>query len=214
MWVKEGLISGPEGWDAWLLDGEEYLRKNAKACNRVVGVGRALAKQVQIDGLMGVWRTNRHGGILGSLQGDRYFSSYRLACEIRLSQELRNHGIATPEVLLGLAVRHGFFWRQHLVTAEVLESSTVFSSRENSEVLVAASHLLNRLASLGLYASDIHPGNMLWQESTNTCWIIDLAGARLLGRPLRSNERESMRRRFVRYFRKYAGEIPYCFQSE
>lgn len=210
----DGLAAGEEGWDDWLVHGELHMETTAALLNQVVGMGRNPARKVLIGGKPGVWRVNHHGGTFGRLLGDKYISSRRLAKEIRLSQELRQHGVATPEVLLGLAIRHGFFWRQHLVTAEVDHCRTVFDSRNDRNALSAADGLLGRLADLGLWSTDLHPDNMLWQESTRTCWVIDLPGARLLGRPLKSAERESIRGRFVRYFKKHAGRVPSRFDAD
>lgn len=214
LWVMDGLAAGDEGWDDWLVRGDFHLESSASILDQVVGVGRHPARKVLIGGKQGVWRINRHGGALGSMLGDKYLTSHRLGREIRLSQELRHHGVATPEVLLGLALREGLFWRQHLVTAEVEFCRTVFDSRKDRNALGAADALLDRLADLGLWATDLHPDNMLWQKSSQTCWVIDLAGARLLGRPLKPVERESIRARFVRYFKKHAGRVPTRFDAD
>jgi hypothetical protein len=194
----------------------------------------------------GVWRINRHGGLLGGVQGDRYRTPARLQAEIELSEALRSQGIPTPQVLLALAVKHGLSWRQHLVTAEVDGAVTVFDARQQPAALEAADQLLDQLCEVGLWATDLHPGNMLWQESSSSqagpsragrtgqpgqagrsrqdrtdergeageagrCWVIDLAGAKLLPNPLTAEQRLARRKRFARYFAKHGGEIPARF---
>ena len=195
----------------WLQRGEKILADRAAAAGAVLGEGRGLTHRVGVGGLAGVWRLNRHGGMLGSIQGDRYRSPARLATEIQLSESLRACGVLTPPVLLGLAVKHGLAWRQHLVTEEVPGAITVFAAREDSAALAAADSLLNQLCEVGLWATDLHPANMLWQPDSESCWVIDLAGAKLLNQPLSSERRQARRQRFARYFAKHGGQIPELF---
>lgn len=162
LWLADGL----EGEDAaaWLAGGEALLEARVHAAgDRVLGTGRGAARGLEVGGRFGVWRVNRHGGLLGSLQGARYRSPDRLAREVMLSAWLRSQGVATPEVLLALAVRQGGFWRQHLVTEEVADARTVFEARDDDAALAAADELLEQVFELGLWATDLHPGNLLWQ---------------------------------------------------
>jgi hypothetical protein len=226
LWLADGL----EGEDAaaWLAGGEALLEARARAAgDRVLGTGRGAARGLEIGGRSGVWRVNRHGGLLGGLQGARYRSPDRLAREVLLSAWLRSQGVATPEVLLALAVRPGRFWHQHLVTEEVRGARTIFAARDDEAALAAAESMLEQLFELGLWASDLHPGNLLWQpdraahafrqstaaEATPSgrCWLLDLAGASLRNRPLSPNERRARRERFARYFQKHAGAVPARF---
>lgn len=207
LWLAEGLSK--EDPASWLAGGEALLEARAHAAgDRVLGTGRGAARGVEIGGRPGVWRVNRHGGLLGGLQGARYRSPDRLAQEVKLSAWLRSQGVLTPEVLLALAVRESGFWRQHLVTEEVLGAHTVFDAREDEAALAAAEAMLEQLFELGLWASDLHPGNLLWQPAAQSCWLLDLAGASLRGRPLDAGERAARRARFARYFQKHAGAVP------
>ncbi|TAH37875.1 MAG: hypothetical protein EYC70_06730 [Planctomycetota bacterium] len=203
LWVRRGLEE-PEGgaWEAWLAEGEARLQRSAA---ERVGTGRGDARRVRIGARSGVWRVNRHGGLLGGLLDQRHASPARLQQEIELSEQLRARGLPTPAVLLGLALRDGLFWRQHLVTEEIAGARTVFEARNDPGALAAAGALLQRLFDAGLWATDLHPGNLLWQPDTRSCSVIDLAGARLLGRPLRSRERAARLARFRRFFAKHAG---------
>lgn len=225
LWLADGL----EGEDAaaWLAGGEALLEARVHASgDRVLGTGRGAARGLEIGGRRGVWRVNRHGGLLGGLQGARYRSPDRLAREVLLSAWLRSQGLATPEVLLALAVRQGGFWRQHLVTEEVRNARTVFDAREDDAALAAADALLEQVFDLGLWATDLHPGNLLWQSeqaavpashpfeqaaTPGRCWLIDLAGASLRDRPLHAEERRARRERFARFFQKHAGAVPSRF---
>jgi hypothetical protein len=198
--------------DAWLADGETRLQELADQADRILGEGRGAARAVTLPAMSGtvagVWRVNRHGGLLGGLQADRYLDAGRLQQEVALSERLRGLGIATPEVLLALACRHGAWWRQHLVTREVESAVTVFEAREHGAALVAATALLQQVFDAGLWATDLHPGNLLWQEADGECWLIDLAGAELRSVPLSCAEREARVERFARFFVKHGGSEP------
>jgi len=214
LWLADGLLG--EDTAAWLAGGEALLEARARAAgNRVLGTGRGAARGLEVGGRPGVWRVNRHGGLLGGLQGARYRSPDRLAREVMLSSWLRSHGVDTPEVLLALAVHQGGFWRQHLVTEEVCDARTVFEAREDSAALAAADAMLEQVFELGLWATDLHPGNLLWQRdpAPGRCWLLDLAGASLRERPLKPEERRARRDRFARFFKKHAGEVPARFSK-
>lgn len=208
LWVAPDLAASQD-WQLWLADGESELEKLAAAANRVLGEGRGDARAVTLDAAAhGVWRTNRHGGMLGGLQGDRYASPERLQQEVELAESLRQEGVRTPRVLLALAQKDGKKWRQHLVTEEVQHAQTVFAARENPAALEAAGVLLEQVFQLGLWATDLHPGNLLWRESDQSCWLIDLAGAKRLPAPLDASQRAARVDRFFRFYRKHAGEEP------
>lgn len=201
-----------EDWAAWLEDPEARLAA-AAAGGSSAGVGRGPARRVRLGDRRGVWRVNRHGGWLGGLQGDRYRGTRRLHDEVRLSESLRTAGLDTPAVLLALAVRHGPFWRQHLVTEEVQGARTVFESREDPAALERARAFLECVFDLGVWAPDLHPDNLLWEPGAGRVWLIDLAGARSRGRPLGADERAARLSRFARYFGKHAGAIPPPFAT-
>lgn len=217
LWMAASLED--EDPAAWLAGGAEALELRAAETGggRVLGKGRGAARALTLGGRPGVWRHNRHGGLMRDLLGDRYVSSVRLAREVALSTELRKAGVATPEVLLALAERRGGWVRQHLVTEEVVGAVTVFDAREDEAALAAADALLEQVFELGLWATDLHPANLLWQADADhpdggRCWIIDLAGAAMRMGPLRPQERAARRARFARYFQKHAGSVPARFQ--
>lgn len=204
--LAEGLSS-----QAWLAEGPALLEQAAAAAeHRVLGHGRGAARAVSLgpDSLAGVWRTNRHGGLLGRIGERRYRSPRRLQREVCLVSTLRRADLPTPEILLAYAHRQGMWWQQHLVTAEVAGACTLFAAADEEAALEAARRLLARLFAVGLWATDLHPDNLLWQPDSGVCWLIDLAGARLLGRPLRRQERRARVERFLRYFDKHAGRRP------
>ena len=218
LWLAPGL----EGEDpaAWLAGGVDALEQRAQQTGegRVLGKGRGAARALRLGGRPGVWRHNRHGGALGAWLADRYLSTVRLAREVALSTELRRAGVATPEVLLALGERRAGWVRQHLVTEEVVGASTVFEARDDEAALAAADALLEQVFELGLWATDLHPANLLWQPDPQhaqggRCWIIDLAGAAMRLAPLRPQERAARRARFARYFQKHAGSVPARFQA-
>jgi hypothetical protein len=210
-------LLGCEDWNVWLQQGEQRLEQLAQPSNRVLGTGRGAARAVTFAAHdcceHGVWRVNRHGGLLGGLQADRYLDFTRLQQEVALSAQLRARGIHTPEVLLAFAKRHGAWWRQHLVTREVEAAQTVFTARESAAAMQASTHLLQQLFDAGLWATDLHPGNLLWQAETGQCWLIDLAGAELRKEPLSAADRKARVERFARFFVKHAGQEPQGMQA-
>jgi hypothetical protein len=210
--VSPALAQGGD-WSAWLQNGETQLEALALKADRVLGTGRGAARAVSFvlpdaTEFHGAWRINRHGGLFGGLRGDRYRGASRLQREVTLSGALRFLGVNTPEVLLALSKCHGKWWRQHLVTEEVRDAVTVFDARESADALQAASALLEQLFSVGLWATDLHPGNLLWQAEQRQCWLIDLAGAELRPQALNSSERRSRVERFARFFKKHGGAEP------
>ena len=208
LWVAGSLVAGHD-WQAWMASGEQQLEQLAATEGRTLGTGRGAARAVSLDEEhRGVWRINRHGGLLGGLQGDRYRSPKRLQEEVELSEGLRADGILTPRVLLALACKEGGGWRQHLVTEEVADAETVFQARDCQEAMDAAAALLAQVFELGLWAKDLHPDNLLWRAPDQTCWLLDLAGAKRFDRPLDAAQRQARVDRFLRYFRKHAGSEP------
>ncbi len=209
LWVATDLADRTAEWPYWCgPSGVRRLEESAAAENRVLGEGRGAAHAVQIQGAAGVWRKNRHGGALGSLMDDRYSSPARLQAEVSLSERLRGLGLPTPQPLLALAVRSGGWWRQHLVTEEITDARTVYEVRDRANAVEAAGRLLARLFEAGLWATDLHPDNLLWRESDGGCWVIDLAGAELRAAPLGARDVEARVARFLRYIEKHAGGLP------
>lgn len=209
LWSRRGLA----GFDAtpWRADPAACLHAGAGAA---YDEGRGHARRLELAGRPAVWRRNAHGGLLGPLLGRRFLDSRRLEEELTLSETLRSHAVATPEILLAVASRHGPWWRQDLVTARVPGAVTVFAARARPAALAAASELLEELFRIGFWAPDLHPANLLWQEDERRCWLIDLATCRLLGRPLTARERRARRRRFARYFLKHGGAVPAPFDRD
>ncbi len=209
LWLAPALQSSQDPL-LWRESGELLL--TALATGELAGsAGRGSARVVRLGAWEGVWRRNRHGGLLGKFRGDRYRSARRLRSEIALVGLLRGMDVATPPVLLGLAARRGGAWRQHLVTLRVPGARTVFEACNEPGVADSARVLLSRLYEVGLMAPDLHPANLLWQSAEKRCWLVDLAGARLLGRPLTPAERAARDARFLRYFRKHAKAVPAAF---
>ncbi len=198
-----------EDWRQWLEQGSSCLQRLAQASARTLGRGRGAARGVEFaNGRAGVWRINRHGGLLGSLRKDRYSSPKRLQEEVMLSAYLRKQGVRTPEVLLALAERRGRSWQQHLVTAEIQGASTVFAAEDQLSMWEGVGALLKQVFDLGLWATDLHPDNLLWDADAQTCWLLDLAGAKILPQPLSRRQRQVRLQRFLRYYQKHVGKVP------
>lgn len=206
LWLRSELGVGEEqAWADRLRDLPAYLASAADG--RTFGQGRGVARGVELGARIGVWRHNRHGGLCGNLLGDRYWSCKRLVQEVEVSEHLREAGVQTPAILLAGATRRGLFWRLDLVTEDRSDCSTVFACAADPDrrvaALAAARRTLDRLFDLGLWATDLHPANLLFDPEMDGCWVLDLAGARLLGRPLTGAERAARIARFDRYFAKH-----------
>ncbi len=204
LWVREGLDWGGCE-DQLIAGGVDYLEENSIPFD---DGGRGGVRAIQFPHHQGIWRRNLHGGMLGNLLGARFPSTDRLTEEVYLSEALRANQVNTPQILLAYAKRHAGIWYQHLISEKLADSCTVFAARENPAALSAARTLLDDLFKLGFWAPDLHPGNLLWQESSQQVWLIDLADACLLGRPLTIVESKARLARYRRYFRKHGGEVP------
>ncbi len=203
LWLRDELRPGLDG-EAWLREGDRLLREAAGAA---AGRGRAPARRLLLAGRPGIWRHNRHGGLAGRLLGDGFWTPGRLQQEVALSEALRREGLPTPEVLLARAGRRGLRWRQDLVTAEVPGARTLFECRHEAGLLREGVRLLARLFEAGVEIPDLHPGNLL-VDSDGRLWVIDLAGARRRPGPLEPARAEVRWQRFLRFFRKHAGQVP------
>ncbi len=210
VWAAPGLASKAEA-----LGAPDFLAGAwARTGGGVVGRGRGEARLVALpDGAEGVWRHDRHGGLFGSVLGDRYATPARLAREVATSAALRGHGIATPPVLVAVARRVRGWWRQDLVTWRVPGARTVFELADDPAVAAAACDLLTSVLDLGLDAPDLHPDNLLWEPAASRCWLVDLAGARLRQGPLPPALRRRRVARFLRYFVKHLGAVPAPFRG-
>ena len=204
LWVRRG-VELPGDVEDWEKRGPELLRECAEDSR---GFGRAQVRSIRFGQDMGVWRRNLHGGLLGNVLGPRFLTPERLTGEVVLSESLRVFGVPTPRVFLAWAGLRAGFWNQHLVTEEIPNAQTVFESRKDPQALRAGKELIERVFDFGLWAPDLHPGNLLWQPEEQKCWLIDLADAGLLGRPLGQAERLTRRARYLRFFRKHGGEVP------
>lgn len=214
LWVDAELAEAAGDWPYWCGPaGLLRLEESAAAEDRVLGDGRGQARAVRFHGHAGVWRVNRHGGALGGLLGDRYSGPGRLQREVELAHRLREQDLPTPRPLLALAFRSGGWWRQHLVTEELEGATTVYAARQRPAAVEAAGRLLARLFGAGLWASDLHPGNLMWREADDGCWVIDLAGAELRSAALEPAEQEKRVARFLRFVEKHAGGLPMGFEE-
>ncbi|MDP6963592.1 MAG: lipopolysaccharide kinase InaA family protein [Planctomycetota bacterium] len=188
----------------------EVMRAAKTRGGRNVGCGRAVVPAVDFQGVAGVWRTNRHGGLLGGMFGARYAGTKRIRDEIDVASRLMAIRINTPPILVAAAVREGIYWTQHIVTTEIKNSQTVFDARENEQAMFEAGKVMAKLFKAGYYATDLHPRNMLWVEDTKQIWVIDLAGAKMLNSELSQQQCLQRLKRFERFFVKHAGDKPSC----
>jgi tRNA A-37 threonylcarbamoyl transferase component Bud32 len=131
-----------------------------------------------------------HGGLLRRVLGDRFLLSSRPFREMRITEEIRDRGLPTVEVLA--ALRHpvwGLFCRGELITREIPETSdlasflltlgTTASAEEialRRKTLIEAGRTVKRMHDLGIYHQDLNLKNLLVQpgdQGDPRVYIID-----------------------------------------
>src|SRR5437867_1104174 len=79
-------------WDAWL--------EGRGGCVLTVGGGRRPPRVVPVEGVGEVVvRRYFHGGFFAPLTRDLFWDSSRPVRELAASEQVRRHGVATPEIL-------------------------------------------------------------------------------------------------------------------
>jgi 3-deoxy-D-manno-octulosonic acid kinase len=197
-WVSEGWLAtvqplgllAPGALERWLAQAP------------AAGVGRDAAARVPLgpSGPEAVVRRLRHGGLLGPLLADRYFSPTRARDELSVTARLRAAGAPVPEPVFALALRRGACWTHVLATVfeeGAVDALAFLASRpDEARILRAAAAIggaVRRFHDAGGRHPDLHVKNVLLRETRAgaEAIVIDLDRGRV-GAPasLRARARE------------------------
>ena len=132
--------------------------------------GRGIAYAVPLStGDRIVVRRSRHGGLLGSIRGDRFLGATRAPRELEISLTLRRLGVSTPEVVAYATYPAGPMTRRaDVVSREVprsrdLATALAALSRGDSKrpLLEATGKLLESMSLAGARHPDLNIKNVL-----------------------------------------------------
>jgi len=221
-------VTGPRGsgfaapeaaaWVAQALAGGHMLRDVAASHPDALELrGRGPVYAMPAGAGRWVVRPYRRGGsVMGPLLGDRHLRAgeSRPLAEARASAEVLVRGIPTPRVLAGAVYPAGVFYRADLVTEYIADSenlagavveATAGGPEERSSALVAAGHLLARMALAGVEHPDMNARNVLLlrREGRLIAMLLDLDRCRVRGAG-RGASSERMLRRLERSLERIA----------
>lgn len=165
------------------------------------------------EGLMAVARTYRRGGALGGFLRDRYPNPRRAFRELNLLAALGSLGVPAVEPLAAVARRHGALFRLRLVTtlvpgARPLTDFMGSCPKLRRAAVEEAGRVVGAAFDAGLRHRDLHPDNLLAQESPSGVRVLlmDLDRARLEG-PVATRDRDRMLVRMARYLHRHRGRL-------
>ena len=188
----------------WWQDGRSL--PNARGRGRVVVLEPA-------EGIAVVARTYRRGGALRCLLGDRYLRAGRAFAELALLAELVRRGIPAVEPVAAVARRRGVIVRLRLVTAlvpdaRVLTDFLVIHPHLHRHAVEEAGRVVRKAFDAGLVHPDLHPENLLAQETGDGVRVLlmDLDRARLVP-SLGEEGRDRMLVRMARYLHRHEGRL-------
>ena len=130
-----------------------------------------------------VIRRNRHGGLLGGLTGEYFFTPTRAPRELETSLRLAAAGIPTPEVIAyAIYPVAGIFARSDVMTRRLPEGDDVpaawqKTAREDRMAFLAAmARLLSALARAGAWHADLNLKNIYITGSgaDRTAYLLDV----------------------------------------
>lgn len=200
-------------WVEQALAAAGTLRAYAEAhAERVLAGGRGPVPVVAAP--RGPWavRHYRRGGAAAALLGDRYFrgAALRPFAELAVSEALRRHGVATPEVHAAGVYPAGAWYRGDVATtyipdagdlAELTLSAARWPEAERVHAWRAAGALLSRFFATGAVHADLNLRNVLVSRAGPVAHLLDLDRCTPPRAPdLRAHRR--MRARFERSRRK------------
>jgi tRNA A-37 threonylcarbamoyl transferase component Bud32 len=181
--------------------------------------GRRSLETFSHEGERFVVRRFRHGGLLRFLTGDRFGDRERPFRELVHSDFLAARGIGTPRVVAARALRAGWWgWRLALVSrrvegavdlAEVLSglAGRASSPSERRRLATALGELVGRLHAVAFLHADLHPKNVLVEETSEgpRLLILDLDRSRQGDSLDEEERRDNLRRLFRSVRRRQAG---------
>lgn len=199
------------GWAAARPDARAYAGRGiAWAVPLLSGVGRVVV------------RHNRHGGMLARFTGDVFLSPTRAPLELRLSIQLADGGVPTPEMLAYVIYpdsRIAMLARSDVVTREIsnaedlgaLLNLTPPGSAQRASAFAATRTLLSALGRLGARHHDLNVKNVLIASADGvvTAYVLDVDRVEFLadGRAADEKNRERLRRSLRKWQRQLKAEL-------
>jgi hypothetical protein len=180
---------------------------------REVFHGRGEAYGVALGGVPAVVRHARRGGVVARLSEDWFFGPPRFLREILVARALAEAGVATPEVLAGVAYAAGLGNRADVATARaegrdlaaVLFGDAPPTGPGRATLLAAVGRLVRRLHDAGYVHPDLQLRNLLvtvGEPAGPAVMLLDVDTCRRFART-RDAKRRANLARFYRSWEKW-----------
>lgn len=193
----------------------ERLVSNSKDKKIFEGRGETVSLPIK-DGRM-VIRHYHHGGIFRKLTRDIYWGiTPRPLKELAVSEEARDKGLNTPEVLAVILRRYAkIFYKADIITREIEGGNNAYDYLRSAEVtsrdniIRSAAETVRKMHDLGLYHPDLNLKNILIQDIDGKIksFILDLDRA-CIKENLSNRERERNLLRLNRSVNKLGKDAP------
>ena len=195
--IPDGFRKVIEAGGNFLLVREDRAGEiNARICRAAVPDaryrGRSSLGAIRLqDGNFALVRNFQHGGLLGRLTGQWFFTwPPRPFRELAITEELRRRGLRTVEVYAaGVQRACGPFYRGWLVTRELGGAKDLWGVLQDeaygpsglSSALRAAAETVRAMHRAGVYHGDLNLKNILIQPNAGgvEAYVIDLDKAKL-----------------------------------
>jgi tRNA A-37 threonylcarbamoyl transferase component Bud32 len=181
--IRQSLVSA----DGSRYTLHEYAARHPGA-RQLQGRGAAYAVPLPQTTERVVVRHNRHGGLFGSLTGDRFLSPTRAPRELEVSLELRKLGVPTPEIVAyALYPPGGLLQRSDVCSREIAGSRDLAQilardgGTERAAAFAATAELIASLARAGARHPDLNAKNVLL--TYETAYVLDVDRMTIGGKP-------------------------------
>jgi tRNA A-37 threonylcarbamoyl transferase component Bud32 len=172
--IRQSLVSA----DGTKYTLHEYASNHA-ASRPLKGRGTAYAVPLPQTTVRVVVRHNRHGGLLASLTGDRFFSPTRAPYELETSLQLQRLGVPTPDIVAyALYPPGGVLQRSDVCTREIPGSRDLADILRHDDgaartnALAATARLVGALARAGARHHDLNAKNVLL--TADNVYVLDV----------------------------------------
>jgi 3-deoxy-D-manno-octulosonic acid kinase len=220
----------PPDYDTWTFDGGyaaarrdvaaavrhavetqgSLYRWAQRQSGRAVFHGRGEAYGVDLGGVPAVVRHARRGGAVARLSEDWFLGPPRFLREIPTARELAGSGVATPDVLAGVAYAAGLGTRADVATARadgrdlatVLFGDAPPAGAERAALLAAVGRLVRRLHDAGYVHPDLQLRNLLVTAGAHAEPVVMLLDVDTCRRFVRTRE-AARRANLARLFRSW-----------